>query len=144
MRYLLYVSPVAAAPTGGGSQCSQKYSPPRRCRPSWGGALSGPPPAMTATNTADATSSSTSTTVSARSQSTAEAMDERLITRCARRLAARGGSHCDEPVAASERNEMPPEDRDRGTPIRRARARSRAARSEDRMSHSTKHGCQRP
>src|SRR5438105_4918369 len=36
-------------------------------------------------------------------------------------LAARGGNHCDEPVAASGRNEMPPRDRDRGTPIRRAR-----------------------
>ena len=59
-------------------------------------------------------------------------------------LAARGGSHCDEPVVASERDEIPREGRERGKPRRLVRVVRSTARSEYRVSHSQLHDSRRP
>ena len=59
-------------------------------------------------------------------------------------LAARGGSHRGEQVAAREKDEIPPRDRDRGTPMHLTKVARNAARSEYRVSHSTTHGGRRP
>jgi signal transduction histidine kinase len=59
-------------------------------------------------------------------------------------LAARGGSHCCEPAPAREKDEIPPCDRGRGTPVYRARVVARAATSVERVAHSAKHGRRRP
>jgi hypothetical protein len=60
------------------------------------------------------------------------------------RLTARGGSHCCEPATAREKDEIPPCDRGRGTPVYRARVVARAATSVERVAHSAKHGRRRP
>jgi hypothetical protein len=59
-------------------------------------------------------------------------------------LAARGGGHRDEQVAARETDEIPSRESDRGTPMHLTEVARNAARSEYRVSHSKRHGWRRP